>query len=119
LWLKKRGSPSLTQVGLEKNLSPEPFAKVFLVPFSVIPAKAGIQCFQCILDPGFRQADGGNQATEERAVQGTMIPIKKAALERLFLSARWLVLIVNSKARQRTSPLRFIHVNFASRAADF
>jgi hypothetical protein len=31
----------------------KPLAKVFLVPFSVIPAKAGIQCFQGILDPGF------------------------------------------------------------------
>jgi hypothetical protein len=30
-------------------------------PFSVIPAKAGIQCFQLImdfLDPGFRRGDG-------------------------------------------------------------
>jgi hypothetical protein len=26
--------------------------------FCVIPAKAGIQSFHCILDPGFRRGDG-------------------------------------------------------------
>jgi hypothetical protein len=26
--------------------------------FSVIPAKAGIQCFQAFLDPGLRRGDG-------------------------------------------------------------
>jgi hypothetical protein len=27
------------------------------MPFSVIPAKAGIQLFQDVLDPGFRRGD--------------------------------------------------------------
>ncbi len=27
------------------------------MPFSVIPAKAGIQLFQILLDPGFRRGD--------------------------------------------------------------
>jgi hypothetical protein len=34
--------------GLVKNLK---------MPFSVIPAKAGIQLFQDVLDPGFRRGD--------------------------------------------------------------
>jgi len=36
------------------------FVKSQKVPFSVIPAKAGIQEKQGLLDPGFRRGDGSN-----------------------------------------------------------
>jgi hypothetical protein len=34
------------------------FVKIRKTPFSVIPAKAGIQEKQALLDPGFRRGDG-------------------------------------------------------------
>jgi hypothetical protein len=34
------------------------FAKILIFLFSVIPAKAGIQLFQGVLDPGVRRGDG-------------------------------------------------------------
>jgi hypothetical protein len=34
------------------------FVKSRKAPFDVIPAKAGIQYFQPLLDPGFRRGDG-------------------------------------------------------------
>jgi len=34
------------------------FVKSPKIPFSVIPAEAGIQEYQGLLDPGFRRGDG-------------------------------------------------------------
>ena len=34
------------------------FVKSPKTPFFVIPAEAGIQCFEALLDPGFRRGDG-------------------------------------------------------------
>jgi hypothetical protein len=38
-------------------LNPDELVKSRLIPFSVIPAEAGIQSFQAALDPGVRRGD--------------------------------------------------------------
>jgi hypothetical protein len=40
------------------SINIDAFAKSRKTPFSVIPAKAGIQEKQALLDPGFRRGDG-------------------------------------------------------------
>jgi hypothetical protein len=37
-------------------------------PFSVIPAEAGIQEYQEVLDPGFRRGDGFNDFLRSRQI---------------------------------------------------
>jgi hypothetical protein len=42
---------------INERLKPDAFVKSQDLGFPVIPAKAGIQCFQEVLDPGFRRGD--------------------------------------------------------------
>ena len=50
------------------------FVKSRKTPFSVIPAKAGIQEKQALLDPGFRRGDGFDDFLRER--QCSMLNVK-------------------------------------------
>ena len=58
--LKQIGALSLINLKEQtgRKTSSETFEKYcFRLPI-VIPAEAGIQCFQVVLDPGFRRGDG-------------------------------------------------------------
>ena len=51
----QKGPPQTPNAG---DLSRIPLIRILL---SVIPAKAGIQVFQYLLDPGFRRGDDGDR----------------------------------------------------------
>jgi hypothetical protein len=58
------GNDGINQTAKEpflKNLNFDDLVKSPKMPFSVIPAKAGIQLFQDVLDPGFRRGDASRE----------------------------------------------------------